>query len=100
MPTSVRKQLSQSKHDRRVGLVARYYENRGYDVYADISGYPRPETIGGYRPDVIAMSNRRMIIVEVETVDSVNSARDIAQRAAFARYARRHPTVHFRRIVV
>lgn len=99
MPGSGRGQSSQNKHDRKVKEVAKDYGARGYDVLADVPGYPKPPTIGGYRPDVVARKGGQETVVEVETPDSVNSERDIAQQGAFLRAARRSEKRHYRRIV-
>jgi len=99
MPGSGRGKHSQSKHDRKVREIAKDYKLRGYDVSADISGYPQPPTTGGYRPDVVAKKSGRETIVEVETPDSVNSPRDIAQQNAFRQAARRSEKRHYKRIV-
>ena len=91
---------SQSKHDRKVSELAKEYEAMGYSVSADIAGYPKPKTIGGYRPDVVATKGVRRIIIEVETEDSVNNARDLLQQIAFGRAAKRSKNTKFKRIVV
>lgn len=90
---------SQSKHDARVREVAKKYEKQGYDVKADVSGFPQPGTIGGYRPDVLAKKGREQKIVEVETVESVDSARDVKQQRAFRQAAKRAANTTFRREV-
>jgi len=69
-------------------------------VWADIKGWPQPGTIGGYRPDVLAYTSRNYTVIEVETTDSVNIARDIAQQRAFKAWASKKSTRHYRRIVV
>ena len=99
MPGSGRGQSSQSKHDRKVRETAKDYEARGYNVSADVAGYPQPPTIGGYRPDVVAKKGGQETIVEVETPDSVNSPRDVAQQGAFQRAARRNEKRHYKRII-
>ena len=99
MAGSGRGQSSQSKHDRKVREIAKDYEARGYDVFADVGSYPQPPTIGGRRPDVVARKSGQETIVEVETPDSVNSPRDIAQQGAFLRAARRSEKRHYKRII-
>jgi hypothetical protein len=92
---------SQSNHDRNVEMLAYDYYNRGYEVWADqLSGWSKPSSIGGYKPDIIARRNGHVTVVEVETQDSVNSTRDLAQQAAFSSWASRSPYRHFRRVVV
>lgn len=90
---------SQSKHDAKVSAEARTYDSNGYDVWADVSGWPQPEIINGYRPDVIAEKGRHTSVIEVETPDSVDSARDLAQQKAFREWADRSEYRHFRRVV-
>lgn len=99
MSGSGRGKASQSKHDRMVEKIAQDYEDKGYDVSADVEGYSQPPTIGGYRPDIVATKGGQETIVEVETPDSVNNPRDIAQQGAFRRAARRSETRHYRRAV-
>jgi len=99
MSRSGRGQANQSKHDRKVREIAKDYEARGYNVSADVPGYPKPPTIGGYKPDVLARKGGQETIVEVETPDSVDSTRDIAQQGAFRRAARRNEKRHYKRII-
>ena len=96
MPRSKR---SQSKHDVEVKRVATQFEKKGYDVKADIPGYSKPGTFSGYRPDVVAEKGREREIVEVETPDSVDSARDASQQKAFEQVAKRSKNTTFRRTV-
>jgi hypothetical protein len=92
-----RSKRSQSKHDTRVRRIAEKLERQGYDVQADVSGFPQPATIGGYQPDVIAKKPGERKVIEVETPDSVASARDQAQRQAFREAADRSKKTTFRR---
>ena len=94
-----RKQSSQTKHDHEVRKLAESYKKRGYDVNADLQGYSKPKSVGGYKPDVVARKGGHKTIVEVETPDSVNSSRDIMQQGAFQRAARRNDKTHYKRIV-
>lgn len=90
---------SQTKHDREVGSTARRLAKRGYEVRADLPGWRRPDTIGGYRPDVVAVKGTRKRIVEVETPDSLESPRSRGQRSAFRRAASRSSATTFTRKV-
>lgn len=94
-----RSKRSQSKHDGEVRRVARQLEKKDFNVEADVSGYARPDTIGGFRPDVVARKGRERKIIEVETPDSVDSARDSEQQQAFRQAARRSAKTTFRRTV-
>ncbi len=92
-----RTKSSQSKHDAEVKDIARDYEKKGWSVEADVKGYRKPDTIGGYRPDVVAKKGPRRDIVDVETPDSVDSARDQKQQNAFRAAAKRSKNTRFNR---
>lgn len=94
-----RSKRQQSKHDAQVRQTAEGLQRRGYDVTADISGFKKPDTIGGFRPDVVAKKGWERVIVEVETPDSVNGARDQAQQKAFKAAAARAKRTTFQRKV-
>ncbi len=94
-----RSKRSQSKHDTEVRRTASGLERRGYDVKADVKGFSQPDTISGFRPDVVATKGRERKIVEVETPDSVGSARDQKQQQAFRRSANRSEKTTFSRKV-
>lgn len=95
-----RSKKSQSKHNIAVRKIANEYKKKGFDVKADVSGFPKPGTIGGYRPDVIAIKDKERKIVEVETSESVDSVRDKRQQQAFRNTAKRSKSTKFQRIVV
>jgi len=94
-----RSKSGQTKHNAEVRKVARRLEKSGYDVQADIRGYDQPKTIGGFRPDAIGKKGSHRILVEVETPDSVGTARDQAQQRAFKRAADRAKGTTFRRVI-
>ena len=98
MAGSGRSPKSQSKHDREVEKIVEEYKEKGYSVSADIRGYSKPKTVSGYRPDVVATKDNREIIIEVETLDSLNSVRDLEQKGAFQRAARKPNVKFIRRI--
>jgi Holliday junction resolvase len=91
---------SQSKHDSAVRRIARDLKAKGYEVRADVTGFSQPKTFGGYKPDVVAIKGKHRKIIEVETTESVASARDIAQQSAFRRTANRSQNTVFRRDIV
>ena len=95
-----RSMTSQSKHDSAVRRIARDLKAKGYDVRADVTGFFQPRTFGGYKPDVVATKGKYRKIIEVETTESVASARDIAQQSAFRRIANRSQNTVFRRDIV
>ena len=92
-----RSQRSQSKHDAEVRKTANRLKKQGYDVQADVSGFKQPDTIGGFRPDVIGKKGNQRKIIEVETPDSVGSARDQKQQQAFKQAANRSKNTIFTR---
>ena len=51
---ATRSKKSQSKHDAEVRKIANDLKQKGYEVDADVKGFKKPDTIGGYRPDVVA----------------------------------------------
>ena len=94
-----RSKNSQTKHNRQVRKIANSLEGSGFNVQADISGFAQPKTIGGYRPDIIAKKGIQRKIVEVETPESVDSARDKKQQSAFRNAASRSSETIFRRVI-
>lgn len=94
-----RSNIDKFKHDAEVCEIARKLEGQGYSVQADISGYKQPDTFGGFRPDVIGEKGKQRKIYEVETPDSVDSARDQKQQKAFRQIARRSKNTTFKRTV-
>lgn len=75
----------QSVHDRKVAELALGYQRQGWDVSADIAGWPKPPLINGHVPDVYAQHLGRTRIIEVETSESLRADSD--QHAAFRMFA-------------
>jgi hypothetical protein len=94
-----RSKRNQSKHDAKVRSIARKLESQGFDVKADIPGYVQPDTIRGFRPDVIGIKGRQRKIHEVETKDSVDNARDKSQQRAFRQAADQNKNTTFKRTI-
>ncbi len=94
-----RSKRGQSKHNSQVRKDVEKLVDQGFKVKADITGYQQPGTIGGYRPDYVATKGQKRIIGEVETGDSVDSARDQKQQKAFQQAAKRSKNTSFRRKV-
>lgn len=80
-----RSQRQETKHNNTIQDSAEYYKKQGYNVQADISGYDKPKTIQGKRPDLIASKKGEKVILEIETLDSF--AKDKKQRTVFKEYA-------------
>ncbi len=92
-----RSRKSQTQHDQEVRKIARKLEMQGYKVKADVKGYKKPDTIYGYRPDVIGKDGHNKKIYEVETKDSLKSTRDQKQQKAFRRAADKNKKTTFTR---
>lgn len=90
-----RSKRQQSIHDKVVKKSADYYLRLGYKVKADIKGFDRPNTISKKRPDLIAKNGKEIVILEVETEETVE--KDRKQQNVFQQYALRNQRVRFRR---
>jgi len=78
----VRTPQTQSIHDPMVSVRARELAAEGNRVWADVQGYPQPQAIFGYIPDIIANGTRNLIS-EVETSDTYSSQHTRDQLKAF-----------------
>lgn len=94
-----RSKHSQSAHDKKVKHEANKLKKQGFDVAADIPGFPQPNTLDGFRPDIIAKKGTQRKIIEIETPDSKDSARDKSQQKAFRKAADRSKDTTFRRTI-
>lgn len=94
-----RSKISQSKHNTTVKKLAKQYQQKGYDVKADIEGWKKPDTIRGVIPDIIAEKSGHKTVVEVETKDSIDSKRDLQQQTTFKSWSKESDTKHYKRIV-
>jgi hypothetical protein len=88
-----------TKHDKEVRDIVNRMKKQGYEVKADISGYGKPDTIGSYRPDVVAEKGGQRKIYEVETPESVDKARDKNQQSTFRNAANRSKNTSYVRKV-
>lgn len=60
-------QLSISEHDRAVRHYAMRMLADGYDVQARVEGwFQEPDTISGYRPDIVARKDDHFVIIEIK----------------------------------
>ena len=85
-----------SSHDKKVSRVAGGYKAQGYKVQADLPGQPKPQTIGGRRPDVIARKGREIKVVEVETPASAGKSHAREQARTLRTWAKASPNRSFR----
>lgn len=77
--------MNKTAHDSTVIALANKLENDGYEVMADVEGFPKPYTIRGYIPDILAMKGAKVKIIEIETHGSYR--KDINQRKVFRKFA-------------
>ena len=85
-------ELNPLDHDRLVRVEALKLQSDGYEVSARIpSWFSVPDAIYGYRPDIIAMKGRKVIIVEVK-----KGAIDWPKISALERYSHENPNVELR----
>jgi len=94
-----RTKKTQTAHDALVRKLAQDLKKKGHDVQADISGYAKPPAFYGMRPDIVAEKDGKRRIVEVETPDSMGSARDEKQKKTFKGIASRSKNTTFTRKV-
>ncbi|MBI4456367.1 MAG: hypothetical protein HY644_10755 [Acidobacteria bacterium] len=90
--------VNQARHDRKILELAKRYLSMGYHVFADARGWEVPETINGFRPDLLLIKDNSGVIIEVETSDSL--PRDHLQLHAFDRFARIVRNVKFKVVLV
>ena len=103
MTSSGRSLSTQTKHDQNVRRIADDYEMIGYAVQADVNGYPLPDLISGYRPDVRGKLELIgfEVVIEVETTDSADTDHAKQQDAAFSNWARQDTKNRiYRRIII
>lgn len=62
--------LNAIQHDRAVRHYAIKMLAEGYEVKARVDGwFQEPETIRGYRPDIVALKDNTVLIVEIKKGD-------------------------------
>ncbi len=94
-----RTKKGQAEHDRQVRQVANEYLKKRYKVLADLPGWEQPGTIKGMRPDLRVRKKGHATLIEIETPESVETARDEKQKKIFRQWSERSEQRHFKRIV-
>ena len=84
---------NQTCHDISVLRRASGLQANGWKVKADISGFPKPSTLNGSRPDIDATKGKRRRIIEVETQDTKRKNRQ--QHKNLRNYANSHKNTRF-----
>jgi len=90
---SERSKRNQTCHNSSVAKRAAGLVANGWNVKADISGYPRPKTLNSSRPDIDATKGRKRKIIEVETPDS--RFKDRQQHRNLRQYAKTKKNTKF-----
>ncbi len=73
-------------HLRLISALVKKLMSEGYSVSADHIGYPngKPPKINEYVPDIYAKKGQKILIVEAETCDSLNTVDTKLQWIAFS----------------
>ncbi len=91
-------ELRTSERERaKIRELAERYIADDYEVFADLAHYERPEPIEGFIPDLVAVKNDSMIIVEVKTSRSIKEQKSVIE--TLAKYAEKVPGVRFDLVV-
>lgn len=80
--------MPRSIHDKLTIIQVINYRKHGYtDIKVNYSNYlqGKPDQVGGYTPDLSAVSNYKTIICKVETNASINENFSIQQWKAFSK---------------
>lgn len=83
----------QTCHDSSVRRRAAGLKANGWKVKADVSGFTRPSTLNGSRPDIDARKGHNRRIIEVETKDS--RKKDRQQQQNLRKFARSRKNTQF-----
>ncbi len=62
---------AQTLHDAMIRTLTKELVSQGYNVSADIAGFPQPPRVGRHIPDIYANKLNSQIIVEVETSETI-----------------------------
>jgi len=78
---------------RKIAELIKQYESAGYQVFAEVPGYQRPDEIDRFVPDIVVRKGEQVIIIEVKTSDTLPEAKQAVK--TFSDYAERIPNVRF-----
>jgi len=88
----IRVKENQERHDIGVANWARKVISAGWSfVQSDLPNNTKPSVIGGFVPDIYAAHNGQEYVIEVETLDSVNTEHALSQKAAFQAWVNARP---------
>lgn len=88
-------------HKKAIERIAFAYSRSGYSVRADhIESFEYPDRYRMFKPDVVAEKGDKIILIEVETRNSLGTQREKRQREAFSRWAKECEERDFLREVV
>ena len=64
-------QFKGKREIRKLRELIRRYKNEGYAIYADYMDYERPESVGGFIPDLVVKKGDQVIIIEIASDKSL-----------------------------
>jgi hypothetical protein len=88
-------------HKDSIERIAVAYNRSGYAVKADhIQSFEYPERYRMFKPDIVAEKGNKIILIEVETRNSLGTRREKRQRNAFGKWAKESQKRDFLREVI
>ncbi len=99
-PDITRGPHAQARHDAMVALQAARYKARGYEVAAELDGWPAPAPVDGQVPDLVATRGDEVIVVEVETEDTLAGKEYGAEHKAFRKWKEQVPKARDYKMVI
>lgn len=86
------------RHRNLIKKLATAYIQSGFEIKADhIDEFENPSRFSMLIPDIVAEKGEKIILIEVETRNSIGSERDKKQRRAFGEWAKKSSDRDFRR---
>ena len=99
-PEITRGAQAQARHDAMVKLQAARYRSLGYLVAAEIAGWQAPEPVEGLVPDLVATRGDEVVVVEVETEDTLAGKEYLAEHKAFRKWKEQAPKTRDYKMVI
>jgi hypothetical protein len=88
-------------HKEAIERIAVAYSRSGYAVRADhVKSFEYPDRYRMFKPDIVAEKEDKIILIEVETKNSLGTRREKRQRKAFSRWAKKSRERDFLREVI
>jgi hypothetical protein len=90
----------QARHDRMVDLRAREYQAKGFLIHAELEGFSAPEAIDGVVPDLRAERDGEVVIIEVETRDTLFGEEYKQEHKTFRKWKAQDPASRQYKMVI